>query len=407
MRISQPHIGLFMFSAVIVSLIMTVPLSFADYVDYEATSDGSVMVVARWGGITDGRLNISVEFTDAQSKSIDNVNYSIVATQNNNVILVEQVRSGNGQANHATSLYYPGVPVKMDIKLDGMGLAEPYTGPKDTISLEIFSPPTDFPLTVITDRSAYVSGDAIIISGISKDSSDVSVQILDSNYVIVYVSQASVSNEKYLLKLTAGGKTWQETGNYVVNITQGEKIAQTKIWFEAENTKDSTMPLLLTPSDMIIKTHETKSKVEYSVKGIDDVDGILNPTCNPASGSYFGIGDTLVTCMVSDSAGNKVQEKFLVTVNDESENIPVWIKDVAGFWCNEEIDDSGFIEGIQYLIENNVLIISGSTDKGNSGDDIPSWIKNNACWWSEEAISDDEFSTGIQYLISNGIIRVS
>ena len=37
---------------------------------------------------------------------------------------------------------------------------------------------------------------------------------------------------------------------------------------------------------------------------------------------------------------------------------------------------------------------------------IPDWIKNNACWWSQDLISDDDFASGIEYLINQGIIIV-
>jgi len=33
--------------------------------------------------------------------------------------------------------------------------------------------------------------------------------------------------------------------------------------------------------------------------------------------------------------------------------IPSWIKDVAVFWCNNEIEDSSFIEAIQHLNHEN------------------------------------------------------
>ena len=38
--------------------------------------------------------------------------------------------------------------------------------------------------------------------------------------------------------------------------------------------------------------------------------------------------------------------------------------------------------------------------------EIPSWIKNNAGWWSDGQIDDTAFIQGIQYLITNGILLV-
>ena len=37
---------------------------------------------------------------------------------------------------------------------------------------------------------------------------------------------------------------------------------------------------------------------------------------------------------------------------------------------------------------------------------IPSWIKNNAGWWAEDEIDDTAFLTGISYMISNKIIQI-
>lgn len=38
---------------------------------------------------------------------------------------------------------------------------------------------------------------------------------------------------------------------------------------------------------------------------------------------------------------------------------------------------------------------------------IPGWIKNNADWWSEGLISEDEFVKGIEFLVENRILIVN
>ena len=38
---------------------------------------------------------------------------------------------------------------------------------------------------------------------------------------------------------------------------------------------------------------------------------------------------------------------------------------------------------------------------------VPAWIKNNAGWWATDQIDDSSFLQGIQYLVSIGIIDVS
>ncbi|KAG2472461.1 MAG: hypothetical protein NPMRD2_380001 [Nitrosopumilales archaeon] len=47
------------------------------------------------------------------------------------------------------------------------------------------------------------------------------------------------------------------------------------------------------------------------------------------------------------------------------------------------------------------------TESGtSSSQDIPNWIRNNAEWWSNDQITDSDFVSGIQYLISNGIMKI-
>jgi len=170
---------------------------------------------------------------------------------------------------------------------------------------------------------------------------------------------------------------------------------------------DDVPPLIIVPDDIVVDaTASYGAAVTFSVKGIDNVDGILSPQCDMPSGSTFPIGDTTVTCFLTDSSGNSANNSFLVTVESPDVLIPDWVRDVAAFWCDDEIDDSGFIQAIQYLIDNDVIVVP-ETQAGMGGtQEVPSWIKNNACWWSVGLISDSDFAQGIQWLIGQGIIRV-
>jgi len=94
-----------------------------------------------------------------------------------------------------------------------------------------------------------------------------------------------------------------------------------------------------------------------------------------------------------------------VIVNPPQAGIPDWVRNVASFWCEDKIDDAAFIEGIQYLIDNNIIIVSTTSGYGSS-QEIPNWVKNTACWWSEGLITSEDFTTGIEFLVSEGIIRV-
>ena len=40
-------------------------------------------------------------------------------------------------------------------------------------------------------------------------------------------------------------------------------------------------------------------------------------------------------------------------------------------------------------------------------DAVPAWIKNTAGWWANDQISETEFVNSIEYLIDSGIIDIS
>ena len=94
-------------------------------------------------------------------------------------------------------------------------------------------------------------------------------------------------------------------------------------------------------------------------------------------------------------------------VNIDETSIPAWIKNNAGWWATDQIDDSSFLQGIQYLIQEGIMIIPPTeTSEQMSSQAVPAWIKNNAGWWATDQIDDSAFVQGIQYLIQEGIIVV-
>ena len=91
-----------------------------------------------------------------------------------------------------------------------------------------------------------------------------------------------------------------------------------------------------------------------------------------------------------------------------AENIPNWIKNTAGWWATNQIDDSSFLQGIQYLIKEKIIVVPPTETAESAGSQkVPLWIKNNAGWWAEGQINDSSFVLGIQWLISNDIIKIS
>jgi len=87
--------------------------------------------------------------------------------------------------------------------------------------------------------------------------------------------------------------------------------------------------------------------------------------------------------------------------------IPGWIKNNAEWWADGVIDDSSFLQGIQFLINEGIMVIPSTEASGSSDSQgVPAWVKNNAGWWADGVIDDNSFVSGIQYLVKVGIIQV-
>ncbi|KAF6246108.1 hypothetical protein C6989_02720 [Nitrosopumilus sp. b2] len=96
-----------------------------------------------------------------------------------------------------------------------------------------------------------------------------------------------------------------------------------------------------------------------------------------------------------------------ITVGTPQSAVPAWIKNNAGWWAEGAINDDAFIQGIQYLVKEDILKIPPTSQgQGTGSNEIPAWIKNNAGWWAEGAINDDAFIQGIQFLIKEGILQI-
>src|SRR5712692_9207295 len=108
----------------------------------------------------------------------------------------------------------------------------------------------------------------------------------------------------------------------------------------------------------------------------------------------------LVICLI-------VLSGILIHIDGEQLKIPVWIKSTARWWHEGAMGDSEFVKGIQYLIENKIMIIPPSIAEVTKENRIPSWVKNNAGWWANGTISDNEFVSAIQYLINSGVMVIN
>jgi len=174
----------------------------------------------------------------------------------------------------------------------------------------------------------------------------------------------------------------------------------------ASEPADTVPPTVLVPDDITLQTEDQNgASATFNPQAIDNIDELITPTCSPASGSVFAIGTTEVVCTATDSSGNTASNSFNVIIEYTGSLIPAWVKNVAGFWHDGSINDASFLEGISYLIQNNIIIVP-TTESGTGGGEVPEWVKNTAGWWANDEIDDDTFVNAITYLIQQGLIQV-
>jgi len=96
-----------------------------------------------------------------------------------------------------------------------------------------------------------------------------------------------------------------------------------------------------------------------------------------------------------------------ITSFASAQEVPGWVKNNAGWWADGTISESEFVQGIQFLIKDGIIVIPATTVSAETSQGVPEWVKNNAGWWADGTISDGEFVNGIQHLIKTGVVSVS
>jgi len=163
---------------------------------------------------------------------------------------------------------------------------------------------------------------------------------------------------------------------------------------------DSFQPGIVSTEGIDIQSVNLQSEGNYELTVVlfssgQDIDKTLS-----------GIGSSTFVLGASTADSNQISPTEQPPTNGDAE-IPAWIKNNAGWWADAQIDDDSFVQGIQFLVKQDILNIPPTTQGSSSGsNEIPAWIKNNAGWWADGQIDDDSFVQGIQFLIKEGIMSV-
>jgi hypothetical protein len=151
----------------------------------------------------------------------------------------------------------------------------------------------------------------------------------------------------------------------------------------SQGTISTTPASPIQPPNFTVHTaNPSGSTVNYLNSTV--LQGLVDPTCYPASGSFFPMGITTVSCAARDQYGNSVLKSFSVTVTQQSNSIPHWVTNLASFWCSNAISDNDFKTTLKYLIANKIVFVSQSQ--------TGTLDKSYACLWANGKITDDQVS---------------
>ncbi len=96
---------------------------------------------------------------------------------------------------------------------------------------------------------------------------------------------------------------------------------------------------------------------------------------------------------------------FVLMIPSAFAEVPDWVKNTAGWWAEDAISETEFVNAIEFLVKENIIQVNVSQTSETS-QSVPDWVKNTAGWWADDKISEGEFVNAIAYLIKIGIISI-
>ena len=316
-------------------------------------------------------------------------------------------------------------------------------------------------ISVSSDKSEYFSGDTITISGKVKPNPDIPFVIINiltpakDNFVSIETVLPN-SGGSFSTTFQAGGPTWAGDGTYPIQVNYGTK-SEITIKFAKSAPGKTTTETPSTPkkqSEIISNENENPQKIpeeknqepkthipgfpaldkspQYYIDRYNNEqnyrDWFDSQFPNQSIASIVGYGTTHIPDFPSlDNSPQYYidryntekdyrdwfdsqfpnQSLYEVLGFPEPIQVPNWIKITAEWWATGKIRDSDFLEGIEFMIKNNILIVPYMpTPDDIPNQDVPDWIRNTASWWAQDKISEEEFLNAIQFLIKSGIIVV-
>jgi len=206
--------------------------------------------------------------------------------------------------------------------------------------------------------------------------------------------------------------------SHMSSVTENGQFRILASW-EPENLKsNSNGKILFDVTDIFLKNKLVATNYEFSVTQGDRViyeqSGISTDSKDEHNIAEFFIPDDvsgIVNLNFKNLDNNNLAKTVIPIVIDritidEEISLPDWIRNNALWWSEEQIDDNTFIQGIEYMIKNKIILIPQTQQETSSSKEIPSWIRNNAGWWADGSIDDKTFVQGLEFMIKAGILPI-
>lgn len=293
----------------------------------------------------------------------------------------------------------------------GAGAVPSYTPPDVTDNFDATGPATCAPApsatfalgnTTVTCNATDTSGNAanpttFVVSVVDTTKpviaahADVTAEATSSaGAVVTYTSPATsdaVDGLQTAACLPASGTAFA-FGNTTVtcSITDAHGNVATPTTFVV-HVVDTTAPVIAPHPDVTVApTSPTGAVVTYTAPATSDAfDGAKTATCTPASGTTFAIGDTTVTCRITDAHGNvALPTTFVVHVVDTTAPVvtvpanmtieAIGPNGAPGTFVATAIDNTGSLattcvpaSGSTFQLGTTVVICSATDSSGNRG----------------------------------------
>jgi len=152
----------------------------------------------------------------------------------------------------------------------------------------------------------------------------------------------------------------------LTTMTENAQFKLNLSWEPQNIESGSTVTFFFDILDAFLLDRPVSASYDLSIfhngEKIDQANGVSN-----ASGHNmieFDVPDDVtgvITLQFDNLNGSKLADAVFSVVVDRSGveqiAIPDWIKNNAGWWATDQIDDSAFVQGIQYLVQNGIIVI--------------------------------------------------